>query len=136
PIRGLFPKYDEVSPGEVKNEHNDRGETLSREAGPEDLSGNLVVQLGLATKPLTGIGTSATRAKRSNASSIGCGIRYCGGWGRLVLGRSRGREAHGPAPAQPVGDQFQAGGALGDHRRRQVGRKRSQPIRSTSSSFF
>ena len=36
------------------------------EAEPEDLSGNLIVQLGLVTGPSIGAGTSATPAKRSN----------------------------------------------------------------------
>ena len=33
------------------------------EVEPEDLSGNLIVQLGLATDPLNGPGTSAIRAR-------------------------------------------------------------------------
>ena len=53
----------------------------------------------------------------------------------VVLGRSGGgREAHGPAPAQYVGHQFQGGGALDHHRRRQMGRNHHvRPIASTST---
>src|SRR3984893_4680857 len=40
----------------------------------------------------------------------------------VVFGRSRGREAYGAAATQHVGDQLQTGRALGDYRRRQVGR--------------
>ena len=50
------------------------------EAEPEDLSGNLIVQLGLVTEALNRHWyTSATPGKPSNASSIGCGSRCCGG---------------------------------------------------------
>ena len=41
------------------------------EAEPEDLSGNLIVQLGSRPKPLIGIGTSATPARSSQRSSGG-----------------------------------------------------------------
>ena len=52
------------------------------EAEPEDLSGNLIVQLGLVTEALNRHCTNAIPGKQSNASSIGCGIRCSGGWGR------------------------------------------------------
>ncbi len=41
------------------------------EVDPEDLSGNLVVQLGSATEDLNRPGTSATAAERSWTSSAG-----------------------------------------------------------------
>ena len=40
----------------------------------------------------------------------------------FVLGRNRGREAHGPAPAQHVGGERSIVGALNHHRRRQMDR--------------
>src|SRR5215831_3873008 len=110
----------------------------SRRISPTTSSFNLVLQQKLST----GIGTSATPALRSHASNIDSGIRCSDGWPRplmacaghrrgfrgqvhaalVILGGSRGREAYGPAPTQFVGDQFSAGGALNNHRRRQVGR--------------
>jgi predicted phage-related endonuclease len=45
------------------------------EAKPEDLTGNLLVQLGNATEARTGIGTSATPARWSQRSSGGSSIQ-------------------------------------------------------------
>ena len=41
------------------------------EVEPEDLSGNLIVQLGVVTEPLNRTGTSATRATFSPGCSAG-----------------------------------------------------------------
>ena len=115
-----------------------RGETE-----PEDLSGNLLVQLGLATEhlnrqwyerttgqvrqrcpklgpppgdPLDGgdAGRHRRRHRRGVRSQIHAAV--------VVLGGGGGGEAHGPAPAQHVGHQCHRRGALDYHRRRQVGR--------------
>ena len=113
------------------------------EAEPEDLSDNLIVQLGLVTEPLnrhwfernTGyVITQVQRqvqhpvlrwmaatldgmvegSRRSVRSEIHAAV--------VVLGGGSGGEAHGPAPAQHVGHQCHRRGALDYHRRRQVGR--------------
>jgi len=109
------------------------------DAEPEDLSGNLIVQLGLVTEPLnrhwyernTGqmvesvqhrLRHPVLRWMGATLDGIVAGTRG-GVRGQIhaavvFFGRSRGREAYGAAPAQHVGDQFQIGGSLGDYRRR------------------
>jgi predicted phage-related endonuclease len=52
------------------------------EAHPEDLSGNLVVQLGRVTEALNRDWYERNTGQTVDASSIGCGIRCCGGWER------------------------------------------------------
>ena len=94
------------------------------EAEPEDLSGNLIVQLGLATEPLnrqwyertTGQvvkdvqklgaapgdpldGGDAGRHRRRHRRGVRRQIHAA----VVVLGGGSGGEAHGPAPAQHVG---------------------------------
>ena len=107
------------------------------EVEPEDLSANLVVQLGVATEELN------RRWYQANTGQvlvdIGRRIRHpILRWmaatldGRVVatgavrgqvhaalgvLGRNRGREAHAAAATQHVGGRGQIGGPLGDHRR-------------------
>src|SRR5438309_2150901 len=54
----------------------------------------------------------------------------------VVLRRIRSRETYGPAPAQYVGDQWQTGGALGYHRRRQVGRDQDLSRSALSTPAF
>ena len=49
------------------------------EAEPEDLSGNLIVQLGSATEELNAPGTSATPVGGSATCSAGSGIRQLRG---------------------------------------------------------
>ena len=51
------------------------------EAEPEDLSGNLIVQLGLVTEALNRHWYKCNTGQTVDASSIGCGIRCSGGWG-------------------------------------------------------
>ena len=96
------------------------------EAEPEDLSGNLIVQLGLVTEALnrhwyernTGQTVECVQHRRaaSGAPVDGGdpGRHRRGQRGRVrgqihaalvVLGRSRSREVYGTAPAQYVGDQ-------------------------------
>ena len=113
------------------------------EVEPEDLSANLIVQLGVVTEPLnrtlvraqyrpsrqrrpTSGPTPGEQMDGGNPGRHGRGYRR-GVRGQIhaavvVLGRSGGRKTHGPAPAQHVGDQCQSGGALHHHRRRQMGR--------------
>ena len=112
------------------------------EAEPEDLSGNLIVQLGLVTEAL-----NRHWYERNTGQTVECVqhrlrhpvLRWMGatldgivaGSGAVFEAKfmlpwsfseeSRSREVYGTAPAQYVGDQCQSGGALGDHRRRQVG---------------
>ena len=114
-----------------------RGETE-----PEDLSGNLIVQLGLATEDLNrrwyeaNTGQVITDIQRQVRHPT---VRWMGATldGRVeatgavfegqihaalvVLGGGRHREAYGAAAAQHVGGGFTGGGAVGDHRRRKVG---------------
>ena len=113
------------------------------EIEPEDLSGNLIVQLGLVTEPLnrdwyernTGqiVECLQHRLRTSGAPVDGGdpGRHRCGQRGGVrgeihaavvVLGGGSGREAYGSAPAQHVGHQCHRRGALNYHRRRQVGR--------------
>jgi hypothetical protein len=66
-----------------------------------------------------------SRVAESNRSAPVAGAHVSGICIFIVLiypRKVRGREVHGPAPAQHVGDQRQDGGALDHHRRRQVGR--------------
>ncbi len=55
------------------------------EAEPEDLSGNLIVQIGLVTEALNRHWYERNTGKQSNASSI-VGIRCSGGWGATLDG--------------------------------------------------
>ena len=51
------------------------------EVGPEDLSGNLIVQLGLATEDLNRpVVRAQYRAARSRTSRAGSSTRSSGGW--------------------------------------------------------
>jgi hypothetical protein len=50
------------------------------EVEPDDLSGNLVVQLGVATEELIGAGTRLILGRCLPISSAGCGTRRCDGW--------------------------------------------------------
>ena len=115
-----------------------RGETE-----PEDLSDNLIVQLGLVTEHLNR--TWYEREDREGrqkcpmpgppprTSVDGCHA----GWGRrgdwhgvrskihaavVVFRRGGGRKAHAPTPTQYVGHQRHRFGAFDYYRRRQVGR--------------
>ena len=113
------------------------------EEEPEDLSGNLIVQLGVVTEDLNRHWyerNTGPRGHRGAALCAASGEPLDGGDPRRdgrgqrggvrgqvhaaldVLGGSSGREAHGAAPAQHVGHQRQDRGALDHHRRRQVGR--------------
>ena len=113
------------------------------EAEPEDLSGNLVVQLGVATEALnlTWYERNTGRAV-TDVSALGSApcASLSGGdarWVRqrprrgvrgqvhaalVVLGRSGGRKAHGATAAQHVGDQRPVGGPLDHHRRGKMDR--------------
>ena len=111
------------------------------EIEPEDLSGNLIVQLGLGPKPSTGIGTSGIPGKPLNAFNTGFDIP-CRRMGATLDGMVAGSgavfeakfmlpwsfseeaaaEKHMPRSKQYAGDEFQNGGALGNYRRWQVGR--------------
>jgi hypothetical protein len=113
------------------------------EVGPEDLSANLIVQLGLVTEDLnrqwyernTGNAIKDVQCRvrhpviRWMAATLDGVVAGFGGGLRgqvhaavVVLGGVRGREVHGPAPAQHVGDQYPDGGALHHHRWGQMGR--------------
>ena len=107
------------------------------EIEPEDLSGNLIVQLGLATEELNRRWYQANTGQL--LTDIGRHIRHpVLRWmaatldGRVaateavrgqvhaalgVLGRSCRREAHGAVATQHVGGRGQVSGALGHHRR-------------------
>src|SRR5262249_48026369 len=65
------------------------------EAEPDDLSGNLLVQLGLATEPLIGSGTSARPARVSRTSKAGFATPGSAGGERRLMASSR-------APAQSL----------------------------------
>ena len=113
------------------------------EVEPEDLSANLVVQLGVVTEaaqsdlvraqygtdhhgyPAVGPpprepvdGRHARRHDPRNRRRVRGQVHAA----VVVLGRSGRRKAHGAAAAQHVGDQRQVGVALDHHRRRQMGR--------------
>ena len=113
------------------------------EAEPEDLSGNLIVQLGVVTEALnrqwyernTGqVVTSVQRRVqhpviRFLAATLDGMVEGNGAVFRIqvhapvvVLRRGGGPKVHGASPAQHVGDQRQDGRAVDHHRRRQVGR--------------
>ena len=113
------------------------------EAEPEDLSGNLLVQLGIVTEALNRLwyerntGQVVTAVQRRVQHPV---IRFLAatldgmveGTGAVfeskfmlpvvVLRRGGGAKIHRPAPAQHVGDQCHDGGAVDHHRWRQVGR--------------
>ena len=113
------------------------------EAEPEDLSGNLIVQLGLATEALNRHWYERNTGQAgANASSIGCGIRYSGGWRRRSTAswtgagpcsrpnsccRGRSRKKLQPKSIWPSSSTIcgspicRSGGTLDHHRRRQVG---------------
>jgi hypothetical protein len=52
------------------------------EVEPEDLSDNLIVQLGVVTEPSTATGSNVIPARSSPRCSAGCSIRSCAGWPR------------------------------------------------------
>src|SRR5215472_4267888 len=113
------------------------------EIEPEDLSGNLVIQLGVATEDLNrrwyqaNTGQVLTDVQWPNPASgaaldgghVGwscrsyrCCVRGQVHAALVVLRRGRGRKIHAAAAAQYVGGGGQVGGALCDYRRRQMGR--------------
>src|SRR5262249_45628228 len=114
------------------------------EAEPEDLSGNLIVQLGRATEELNrswyaqhrsaGLRRAASREAFGNTLDGGHSGRDRGRDGSRVRGqvyaalvilrRGSGRKVHGTAPAQHVGYPSEELGALHHYRRRQMGRGR------------
>ena len=113
------------------------------EVEPEDLSGNLIVQLGVVTEPLNrewferNTGQVLTAVQRRVKHPV---VRWMAAtldgvvedhWGGVrseihaavvVHRRGGGRKIHAPAAAQHVGHQRQAVGSLDHHRRRQMGR--------------
>ena len=112
------------------------------EAEPEDLSGNLIVQLGTATEDLnrswyernSGRSASATSSAGSSTppfpgwrppSMASCReLRPCSRLNSCCPGRSPGdgrRKVYGPAPTQHVGDPPAELGAFNHHRRWQMG---------------
>ena len=118
------------------------------EAEPEDLSANLIVQLGAATENLkphlvrTEHGPAhfrrpAARQAFSHSMDGGDPRWHRGGVGggvrgevhvALVILRGGGRrKVHGPAPAQHVGHPFKDLGTVDHHRRRQMGRDHRFP---------
>ena len=120
------------------------------EVEPEDLSGNLIVQLGLVTEDLNRRWYEANTgqvikdvqrrvrhpALRWMAATLDGRVEGKRGGVRgqvhaavVVLGRGGGREIHATAAAQYVGDRRTKRGAFGDHRRRQMGRDH-RPCRS------
>ena len=113
------------------------------EVEPEDLSGNLIVQLGTVTEHLnrhwyernTGqVVTEVQRqvfhpVKRWMAATLDGMVEGTGAVfeAKFMLPWSfseeaRGRKAHGPAAAQYVGHGLKDGGAVDHYRRRQMGR--------------
>ena len=124
------------------------------EAEPEDLSGNLIVQLGSVTEDLnrrwyelnTGQVISDIQRRVASGYPLDGGDARRSGRGKrrgvrsqvhaavVVLGGSGRGEIHAAAAAQYVDHWRKVGGALGDHRGRQVGRDHSpMPTRSTST---
>jgi predicted phage-related endonuclease len=111
------------------------------ESEPEDLSGNLIVQLGTVTEDLNRrwyelnsghvIKDVQRRAQhqviRWMAATLDGVVESTGAVfeAKFMLPWSFSEEAaaekHGTAPAQHVGDQFQISRALSDYRRRQMG---------------
>src|SRR5215471_13008497 len=91
------------------------------EVGPEDLSGELIVQLGLATEDLNrqwyerNTGRAITDVQSRVVHPV---IR----WMAATLdGVVRGREVHGPAAAQHVGHQLADGRPIDHHWGRKMG---------------
>ena len=124
------------------------------EAEPEDLSGNLIVQLGVVTEDLnrrwyeanTGqVITDIQRRVLSSGAALDGGYTGWPGRGQrrgvrsqvhaavVILGGGSSHQVHAAAAAQYVGRGGQDRGALGDHGRRQVGRD-SRPCRSALSA--
>ena len=120
------------------------------EVEPEDLSGNLMVQLGLPPRTSTGAGTRPIPARSSPTSRSMSGTRRCSWMAATLDGRveasgavfeakfmlpwsfseeAAGGEVHAAAAAQHVGRGGTGGGALDHHRRRQMGRDQD-PCRS------
>src|SRR5215471_12285019 len=124
------------------------------EIEPEDLSRNLVVQLGLATEELnrrwyeanTGqvltdlqqqvrhptlrwMAATARRPRRRHWGSIRGQVHAA----MVILGTEGGREIHAAAATQYVGCRGAECRAFGDYRRRQMGRDRN-PCRSALSA--
>ena len=112
------------------------------EVEPEDLSANLIVQLGTVTEPLNRhwyerhsghVVNDVQRrvvhpVKRWMAATLDGVVQGDRGGVRgqvhaavVVLGGSGGREAHGAAATQYVGHERQIGRALDYHRRWQMG---------------
>src|SRR5436190_17324778 len=112
------------------------------EVKPEDLSANLIVQLGLVTEPLNrhwferNTGHVITQVQRQvqhpvirwMAATLDGIVEQTGAVfeAKFMLPWSfsrggRGRKIHPAAPAQYVGHKRQGGGALDYHRRRQMG---------------
>ena len=112
------------------------------EEEPEDLSGNLIVQLGVVTEHLNrhwyerNTGQEVTQVQRLVQHPVNRwmaattrrdgrgqrgGVRGQVHAALVVLRGGGGREAHGAAAAQHVGPQCPDGGALDHHRGRQVG---------------
>ena len=112
------------------------------EVEPEDLSANLIVQLGTVTEHLNRHWYERNTGQvvdRGAAAGVSSGQALDGGHlgrhGRgdrrrvrgqvhaamVVLGGRRGREAHGPAAAQHVGHRLPDGGAVDHYRGRQMG---------------
>src|ERR1700681_4768381 len=56
------------------------------EVEPEDLSGNLIVQLGLVTEPLNRHWYERNSGQAIKECSAGCGTPWCGGWRRRLMG--------------------------------------------------
>jgi predicted phage-related endonuclease len=50
------------------------------EVEPEDLSGNLIVQLGVVTEPLNRHWFERNTGQSSPASNVGCNTQSCAGW--------------------------------------------------------
>ena len=113
------------------------------DAEPEDLSGNLIVQLGAATEELKSLlvreeyrpachGCPTPREAFRHSLDGGDPGRHRGGNRRrvrsqihaaLVILRGGGRrKIHGPGPAQHVGHALEDLGVVDHHRWRQVGR--------------
>ena len=118
------------------------------EVGQEDLSGNLIVQLGKATEDLNR--TWYERNTGRTVEDVQRLVRHSAipwmaatldgivaGTGAVFEAKfmlpwsfseeARRRKAHGPAPAQYVGHPFEDSRVVDHHRRRQVGRDHDSP---------
>src|SRR6476620_250194 len=112
------------------------------EAEPEDLSGNLIVQLGTVTEQLNRHWYERNRHRRATAGfSPGEAVdggdlgRHGGGCWRgfrgqvhaaeVVLGGSRRRKAHAATAAQYVGHRLKDRGAVDHYRGRAMGRNQN-----------